>query len=76
MKLYMFRTIPLSITSSFSLYTPMVYVIQVCWELASRIGMENPDPARKLSAKLQDMYHCYVYSEKPLMMDRGTVRNM
>jgi hypothetical protein len=35
-----------------------------------------PDPARKLSAKLYDIYHCCVYSEKLLMMDRGTVRNM
>ena len=25
---------------------------------------------------LQDLYHCCVYSEKLLMMDRGTVRNM
>jgi len=32
--------------------------------------------ARKLSAKLYDIYHCCVYSEKLLMMDRGTVRNM
>ena len=32
----------------------MVYVIQVCWQLASRIRTElqfQPDPARKLSAK-------------------------
>ena len=38
--------------------------------------MFHPDPARKLSANLCDIYHCYVYSEKLLMMDRGTVRNM
>jgi hypothetical protein len=46
---------------------------------ASRIRMElkfHPDPARKLSADLYDIYHCCVYSEKLLMMDRGTVRNM
>jgi len=49
-KLYMFRTVSLSIVS---------------WQLA-----------RKLSANLYDIYHCCVYSEKPLMMDRGTVRNM
>jgi len=36
----------------------------------------RPDPARKLSAYLCDIYHCCVYSEKLLMMDRGTVRNM
>ena len=29
-----------------------------------------------LSANLYDIYHCYVYSKKLLMMDRGTVRNM
>jgi len=28
----------------------MVYVIQVCWQLASRIRTFRPDPARKLSA--------------------------
>ena len=36
----------------------------------------RPDPARKLSARLYDIYHCCVYSEELLMMDRGTVRNM
>jgi len=35
-----------------------------------------PGSARKLSANLYDIYHCCVYSEKLLMMDRGTVRNM
>jgi hypothetical protein len=35
----------------------------------------HPDTARKLSANLYDIYHCRVYSEKRLMMDRGTVRN-
>ena len=53
----------------------MVYVIQ----LASRIRTElqfRPDPVRKLSANLYDIYHCYAYSEKLLIMDRGTVRNM
>jgi len=32
----------------------------------------HPDPA----CKLYDTHHCYVYSEKPLIMDRGTARNM
>jgi len=36
----------------------------------------HPDPPRKLSANLYDIYHRYVYSEKLLMMGRGTVRNM
>jgi len=35
-----------------------------------------PDRAHKLSANLYDMYHCCVYIEKLLMMDRGTIRNM
>ena len=56
----------------FTVYTAMVYVI----ELASRIRTERPDPVRKLSANLYDIYHCCVYSEKLLMMDRRTVRNM
>jgi len=34
------------------------------------------DPTRKLSAKMYDIYHCCVYSEELLVMDRGTVRNM
>ena len=36
----------------------------------------RPELARKLSANLYDKYHCCLYSEKLLMMDRGTVRNM
>jgi len=36
----------------------------------------RPDPARKLSADLHDIYRWCVYGEKLLMMDRGTVRNM
>ena len=60
----------------FNVHMAMVYVIQVCWQLASRIRMEHPDPAHKLSANLYDIYHCCVYSEKFPMMDRGTVRNI
>jgi len=47
MKLYMFRTVPLSIQQIFTVHTAMVYVIQ----LASRIRTElqfRPDPAGKL----------------------------
>jgi len=36
----------------------------------------HPNPAGKLSAKFYDIYHCCVYIEKLLMMDRGTVRNL
>ena len=45
-KLYMFRTVPLSIIRSFSLYTAGVYVSL---------------RARKLSENLYDIYHSYVY---------------
>jgi hypothetical protein len=81
MKLYMFRTVPLSIIRNFfTLHTAMVYAIQVCRQLSSssRIRVEHPDPAaaRKLSTNLYDIYHGCVYSKKLLMMDRETVRNM
>ena len=59
----------------FTVHTAMVYV---CWQLASRIGMElqfQPDPVRKLSANLYDTYHCCVYSEKLLMMDSSSVHH-
>ena len=36
----MFQTAPLSIIG-FSLYTAMVHVIQVCWQLASRIWVDS-----------------------------------
>jgi len=63
----MFRTVPLSIIISFSLYTQQ-------WYMPYRFAdsLFRPDPARKL----YDINHCCVYSEKLLMMDRGTVRNM
>jgi len=63
----------------FTVHTAMVYVIQVCWQLASKIRTQlhfRPDPARKLLANLYDIYHRCVYSEKLLMMDRGTDRNL
>jgi len=66
MKLYVFRTVHLSIRSSFTVHPAMVYVIQVCRQLSSRSRMElqfHPDPARKLSTNLYAIYHCWVYSE-------------
>ena len=76
MKLYMFQTVPLSKIRSFSLYTQQWYMsYRFADSLRARSGFD-PDPARKLSANLYDIYHCCVYSEKLLMMDRGTVRNM
>ena len=53
-KRYMFRTVPMSIIRSFSLYTQQWY----------------------MSYRFADIYHCCVYSEKLLVMDIGTVRNM
>jgi len=50
-KLYMFRTVPLSIIRSlFTVHSATVYVVQVCRQLSS--------PARKLSTNLYDIYHC------------------
>ena len=63
----------------------LTYTIAVCtvknsrrWteELSETIRMFHPDPACKLSANPFDILHCCVYSEKLLMMDRGTVQNM
>jgi len=59
----MFRTVPLSIIRSFLLYTQ-----QWC--------MSYWFADSKLSTNQYDIYHCCVYSEKLLMMDRGTVQNM
>ena len=43
----------------------------------SRMKLQfHPDSARQLSANVYVIYHCCMYSEKLLMMDRGTVRNM
>jgi len=55
----MFRTVPLSIIRSFTPYTQQ-------WYMSYSIRRFRPDPARKLSANLYDIYHCCVYSEKTL----------
>jgi len=70
----MFRTVPLFIIRSFSLYTQQWYMSYPCEQDQNETF--RPDPARKLSANLYDIDHCRMYSEKLLMMDRGTVRNM
>ena len=67
----MFRTVPPSIVRSFSLHT---HSNGICH--TGLLTQFRPDPARKLSANLYDIYNCCVYSEKLLTMDRGTVRNM
>jgi len=42
MKIYMFRTVPLSIIRSlFTVHSATVYFIQVCRQLSSRIRMES-----------------------------------
>jgi hypothetical protein len=82
MKLYMFRTVPLSTIRSFSLYMQQWYIcvchtglLTVCEQ--DQDGTDfHPDPARKLSTNLFDINHCCMYSEKLLMIDRGTARNM
>jgi len=74
MNLYIFRTVPLSTIRNFSLYGNGVChtgLLTACEQNHS-----HPDPARKLSAKLYEMYYCRVYSETLLIMERGTVQNM
>jgi len=83
----MSRTVPLSITRNLALYTqqwPICHtgLLRACEQDQDGTGLVmllvgfRPVPARKLSAELYAIYHCYVYSEKLLMMERGTVRNM
>ena len=56
----------------FTVHTAMVYM---SYRFVDRIRMFHPDPAQK-PTNLYDIYHCCVYSEKLLMMDRGIVRNV
>jgi hypothetical protein len=70
MKLYIFRTGPLSTISSYSLYTQQWYMsyrfVDSFRAAAAGSGcsilLEHPDPAaaaaRKLSTNLYDIYHC------------------
>jgi len=73
MKIYMFRTVLLSIVRRFSLYTQQWYM---SYTFANSLWAGAFAPTRKLSANLYDIYHCCVYSVKLLMMDRGTLRNI
>ena len=72
----MFRPAPLSIIRSFSLHTQQWYMAyRFADSLRAGSGRKfRLDPARNLHDIYQ--YHCCVYSEKLLMMDRGAVRNM
>ena len=71
MKLYIFRTVPLSIIRSSLLYTQQWYMShRFADSLRAGLGRKFcPD-------LLYDIYHCCVYSKELLMMDRGTVRKM
>ena len=63
----MFRTVPQFIIRSFSLYTQhwyMSYRFGDSLRAGSGQNWFRPDPARKLSANLYDIYQCCVYSEK------------
>jgi len=80
MKLYLFRTVSLSIVRSlFTVHSAMVYVVQICRQLSSRTRMEHSCILVLLESCLQNSI-TYTISEctvnKLLMMDRGTVRNM
>ena len=77
----MFRTVPLSIIKSFSLYTQQRYMSYKFADSLRAGSGRNCDSvliflASCQQANLYDIYHCCVYSEKLLTMDRGTVRNM
>jgi hypothetical protein len=68
------ETLHVSDTSSvhhqefFTVHTAMVYVIQVCWQLASRIrkkGQFHPDPARRPFGRPDhDQQHCCHHARK------------
>jgi len=74
MKLYMFRTVRLSIIRSlFTVHSGMVYVIQVCRQLSSRTILVVLESCLQISMTYT-IAECTV--NKLLMMDRGTVRNM
>jgi hypothetical protein len=64
MKLFMFRTVPLSIIRRFSLYTQQWYK---SYSFADSL-QEDQDGTGSM--------HCCVYSEKLFMMGRGTVLKM
>ena len=65
-KIYMFRTFPLSIIRSFSLHTQQ-------WYMSYRFA---DSLLASCQQNLYDVNHCCVYSEKLLMLDKGTVRNL
>jgi len=57
MKLYMFRTVPLSIIRSlFTVHSTMV----MSYRFVDSFRAGAYAPARKLSTNLYDIYHCWV----------------
>ena len=73
-KLSMFRTVPLPIIRNFSLYTQQLYMsYRFADSLRAGSGRSS---VLILLASCQHIYHCCMYSEKLLMVDRRTVRNM
>jgi len=76
----MFRTVPLPIIRSFSLYTQQWYMSHRFADTLRAGSGWNYSTVLILLAScncnLYDIHHCCVYSEKLLVMDRETVRNM
>ena len=83
----MFRTVTPSITRSFSLQTQQWYMSTRFTDSLLTRGFHRTHSNgichtglltawSNLSANMYDIYHCCVYSEKLLTMDRGTVRNI
>jgi hypothetical protein len=58
------------------LYTVEISMFKIFKILKLSLWAGANAPAHKLSANFYDIYHCCVYTEKLLMMDRGTARNM
>jgi len=74
MKLYMFRTVPLSIIRRlFTVHSAMVFVIQVWRQLSNGTILVLLDSCLQ-TCMTYTIVECTV--NKLLMMDRGTVRNM
>ena len=63
-KLYKFRTVPLSIITKFLHCTHNNGMCHTSLLAACEQDQDGIVPARKLPAKLYDIYHCCVYSEK------------
>ena len=69
----MFRTVPVSIIRSFSLYTQQWY-ISYRFDNSLRVGSGRSVLILLTSAcTCMTIHHCCVYTEKLLLMDRGTV---